>query len=327
MSLRALGVGPGDEVVVTPRSFVASAACVIACGATPVFADVDRDSQNITAASVERVLTARTRAIIAVHLAGWPCDMDALMALARPRGLLLIEDCAQAHGATWRGRPVGGFGAAAAFSFCTDKHISTGGEGGMLVLRDDAARRRAWSYKDHGKAHDLHHLPPDGPGFRWLHATFGTNWRLTEMQAALGLRQLAKLPNRLSRRRDNARWLGDRLTTLPALRLTEPPPDVAHAYYRYYAFVRPERLKPGWDRQRLLKAMVGRGVPCATGACPEIYREQSFRRAGLGPPDRLPTARELGETSLAFPVDTTLDRAAIETLADAVGRVMTAATA
>jgi dTDP-4-amino-4,6-dideoxygalactose transaminase len=326
LALRALGIGPGDEVVVTPRSFVASAACVAVCGATPVFADVDADSQNITAATVATVVTPRTRAIIAVHLSGWPCAMDDLLLLCKRHGLLLIEDCAQAHGATWKGHPVGGFGDAAAFSFCTDKIMSTGGEGGLLLLRDADAASRAWSYKDHGKNPAKVHAPSSGPGFRWLHDSFGTNWRLTEMQAALGLCQFAKLPRWVAARRDNAARLTEALQGLPGLRLTLPPPEAGHAYYKYYAFTRPEELRAGWTRDRILTEAAAAKIPCFSGFCPEIYREEPFVVARFTPPAPLPVAKQLGETSIMFPVDHTLDGADMRTIGQTFARVMARAT-
>lgn len=330
LALEALGVGSGDEVVVTPRSFFASAGCVRRVGATPVFADVDPDSQNVTAASVRAVLSPRTRAVVAVHLAGWPCAADELAELARAHDLRLVEDCAQAHGATWRGRPVGSFGDAAAFSFCTDKIISTGGEGGMLLLGAESEYELAWSIKDHGKDLAAMRRPHDGTGFRYLHRRFGTNWRLTEMQAAIGRRQLAKLPTWLARRRDNAARLRELLAAGPgggALRLPAPPAEAGHAYYKFYAFVRPERLRPGWDRDRVLAEVAAAGVPCFAGSCPEIYRERAFAEAGTGPEASLPVARRLGETSLMFPVDHTLDRDDMAAIGRAVGRATAGAVA
>jgi len=306
LALRALEIGAGDEVVVTPRSFVASAACVVACGATPVFADVDPVSQNLTAQTIARVLTPRTKAVIVVHLAGWPCAMDEILTLARACGFRVIEDCAQAHGATYDGRPVGSFGDAAAFSFCTDKIISTGGEGGMLLLRDDEAWARAWAYKDHGKKPGQASAAPPGASFRWLHESFGSNYRLTEMQAAIGLIQLAKLPGWIAHRRCNAAILTECLSGLAALRLTIPPEEVGHAYYKYYAFVRAEGLRSGWNRERIIAAAVEAGVPCFSGTCPEIYREKAFADARIGPPYSLPNAADLGEFSLMLPVDPTL---------------------
>jgi hypothetical protein len=309
LALRSLDIGAGDEVVVTPRTFLASASCAVVCGARPVFADVDPVSQNITAASIEAVLSPRTKAVIAVHLAGWPCDMDPILELCRSRGLKLIEDCAQAHGATYRGRPVGSFGEAAAFSFCQDKIMTTAGEGGMLVTNGRTLWSRAWAYKDHGKSFEAVYERVHPPGFRWLHESFGTNWRMTEVQAAIGRVQLRRLPEWLDRRRRNAAVLTDRLQAIPALRVTRPPNHAGHAYYKYYAFVRPERLAEGWDRDRILAAITAQGVACFSGSCSEIYREKAFDGTGLAPAERLPVARALGETALMLLVHPTLSEA------------------
>ena len=322
LALKCLGIGAGDEVVVTPRSFVASASGVVLADARPVFADVDPDSQNITAATIERALTPHTRAVIAVHLEGWPCEMDPLLELAAAHGLKLIEDCAQAHGATYKRRPVGAFGDVACFSFCQDKIITTGGEGGLLLTDDEALWRRAWSYKDHGKSFEAAFRRNHEVGFRWLHESFGTNWRMTEMQAAIGRVQLRKLPAWLDRRRRNAAILDERLRGLSALRVPHPPLEIGHAYYKFTLFVRPERLRPGWSRDRLMAEVAARGVPCRSGSCPEIYREKAFREAGLGPLERLLVAQELGETSLMLLVHPTLDDEAMQEMAD----VVTAAT-
>jgi hypothetical protein len=306
LALHVLGIGPGDEVVVTPRSFIASASTVALRGARPVFADVDPDSQNITPETVRAVLSPRTKAIIAVHLAGWPCEMDGLLALAREHDLMLIEDCAQALGATYRGRQVGSFGDVAAFSFCQDKIVTTAGEGGLLTTADEDLWRAAWSYKDHGKSYDAMHHREHPPGFRWVHESLGTNWRMTEVQAAIGRCQLRRLPEWLSLRRRNAALLAERFRALPLLRVPEPPPHLSHAWYKFNAFVRPERLAHGWTRERIMAAITARGIPCLVGSCPEIYRERGFTDRALGPSRPLPVARELGATSLMFLIHPTL---------------------
>ncbi|WP_202900413.1 DegT/DnrJ/EryC1/StrS family aminotransferase [Parvularcula oceani] len=306
LALRAVGVRPGDEVVVTPRSFVASASCIANCGARPVFADVDPDTQLITAGTVEPVLTARTRAIVAVHLAGRPCEMDALRALAEPRGIALVEDCAQAHGARYKGRPVGGLGDAGVFSFCTDKIMSTGGEGGMMVTPREDVWRRAWAYKDHGKDYDLFRRPAGGNAFRYIVNSIGSNFRMTEMQAAIGRRQLGKLGRWHAARAERADILTRMLGDVPGLRVPAVPGHLTHAWYKFYAFARPERLAPGWTRDRIINAASRAGVPCQSGSCSEIYREKAFR--DLVGPDQpvLPHARALGQTSILLPVDPTL---------------------
>ncbi|MHB9149554.1 MAG: DegT/DnrJ/EryC1/StrS family aminotransferase [Thermoleophilia bacterium] len=321
-ALRAVGVGQSDEVVVTPRSFVASANSVAVVGATPVFADIDPASQNITAETVEAVLTPRTRAVVAVHLAGRPCEMDAILELARTHGLTVIEDCAQAHGATYRGRPVGSLGDCAAWSFCQDKIMSTGGEGGMLTSNNREIWERVWSYKDHGRDYTSVYEREHAPGFRWYIESFGSNWRMTEMQAAIGRVQLRKLEGWVATRRRNASILNERFAGCAALRVPMPPAHLTHAYYKYYLFVRPEALLPGWDRNRIMTEIDRRGVPGSVGVCPEIYREKAFVDAGFIPPQRLPIARELGEASLMLPVHPTLEAEHMHFIADVVLEVV-----
>ena len=306
LALYASGIGPGDEVIVTSRTFIASASCIVMRGATPVLADVDPASHNITSDTIRPLITPHTKAIIAVHLAGWPCDMDPIMALAKEYGLKVIEDCAQGHGATYKGRPVGSLGDVAAFSFCQDKIMTTGGEGGILTTNDSALWEKAWAFKDHGKSFNAVYNQQHQAGFCWLHESFGTNWRLTEMQSAIGRVQLRKLPDWSRKRRENATILTKAFARLPALRVTIPPPEIGHAYYKYYTFVRPDLLKPGWDRDRIINAIVAEGIPCFSGSCSEIYLEEAFEREGLRPEKRLPVARELGETSLMLLVHPTL---------------------
>lgn len=320
LALKVLGVGPGDEVITSPRTFIASASCVVMAGARPVMAEIDRESQNITAETIARVMTSRTRAIIAVHLAGWPCDMDPIVELARSRGVYVVEDCAQAHGATYKGRPVGSLGDMAAFSFCQDKIMTTAGEGGMLTLHDQVLYEQAWGFRDDGKSYDAVHRREHAPGFRWLHETFGTNWRMTEMQSAIGRVQLAKLHGWVAVRRAHARQLNTALAKLPGLRLTIPPAHIGHAYYKYYAFVDPGRLRDGWSRDRIVAEVSARGVPCMVGSCSEIYLEKAFS-PDLRPAERLPIARELGETSIMLQVHPTLRTEQIEFAAEALREI------
>jgi len=320
LALMALGIGPGDEVVVPSRTFIATASAVVARGARPVVADIDRDSQNLTAETVEAVLTPRTRAIMAVHVGGWPCDMDPLLDLAERRGMFVVEDCAQAHGATSRGRPVGSMGHINAFSFCQDKILTTGGEGGLVTTDDTALWERAWSYKDHGKNRLATLDGPKTGTFRFLHDSFGTNWRLTEMQAAIGRIQLQRLPAWVARRRANAMRIVAGLADVPGIRFPLPGEDAEHSFYRLYGFIDPDALSPGWTRDRVLQELNSRGVPAGCGSCGEIYREKAF--TGIGPVAPLPVARLLHETSLAFLVHPTLGDAAIDRTVDAVRSVL-----
>jgi hypothetical protein len=325
LPLQCWGIGPGDDVIVTPRSFIASASCVVRSGARPVFADVDRDSGNITPDTVRAVLTERTRAIICVHLAGWPCDMPGIMALARERGIKVLEDCAQAHGAHVAGRPVGAFGDAAAFSFCQDKIITTGGEGGLLATDDDELWSRAWSLKDHGKTWEAVYERSHGPGFRWVHDSFGSNYRLTEPQSAIGRVQLRKLSGWTVARTANACALAEGLADLPVARVPMPSPGVQHAWYKFHFYLRPERLREGWTRDRVLQALQAEGAPCFAGSCSEIYLERAFDATPFRPAARLPAARELGESSLVLLVHPTLGRPHMERIRDAVRKVLVAA--
>jgi dTDP-4-amino-4,6-dideoxygalactose transaminase len=326
LALHALGIGPGDEVVVPSKTFIASASCVVRVGAVPVVADIDAESQNITAASIEQALTPRTKAIIAVHLAGWPCEMDQILALASKHGLRVIEDCAQCLGARYRGRMAGAIGDIGAFSFCQDKILTTGGEGGMLVTDSRELWEKAWSCKDHGKSYAAVFEREHPLGFRWLHESFGTNWRITEMQAAIGRLQLGKLPQWLATRRGNARLLDQGLSAIPGLRLALPPAHSEHAYYKYYAFVRPEMLGAGWDIERILDAVNAEGVPCGVGACSEIYLEKAFVDAGLGPARRLPVASRLADSSLMFMLHPGLGAEEMRDTCIALAKVMRAAT-
>ncbi|MGC4249898.1 MAG: DegT/DnrJ/EryC1/StrS family aminotransferase [Sphingobium sp.] len=321
LALRALGIGAEDEVIVSPRSYFASASAIVAVGAKPVFADIDPVSQNIDPDSIAAMVTARTRAVLCVHLAGWPCDMDPIRATCDRHGLKLIEDCAQALGASYHGRKAGSFGDAAAFSFCTDKIMSTGGEGGMLLLRDAATWERAWSYKDHGKSHaklTAASAAPDGC-FRWLHEGFGSNYRLTEMQAAIGTLQLAKLPAWLAARQGNAAILDEALGDIPLLRLARPPAHVRHAYYKYYFFLRGDD-DDGAARDAFVRELQKSGVPCGTGSCPEIYREEAFADSDSRPARRLPIARMVGNSSVMLPVDPSLSAADMRRIAERIIR-------
>ena len=340
VALKALGVGPGDEVVVTPRTFIASISCVVNAGAVPVFADVEPDSGNLSAGTIAAVLTPRTKAVICVHLAGWPCDMDPIMALAAERGLKVIEDCAQAHGARYKGRPVGSIGHVGAWSFCQDKIMTTGGEGGMVTTNDEALWRAMWSFKDHGKSYEAVYERQHPPGFRWLHESFGTNWRMLEMQAVIGRIQLQRMAEWTAQRQAHAKRLQQALLPFSGeggvLRL---PPFVCascpgacstagcvHAQYKFYAYVRLERLADGWTRDRIIEAINAQGVPCYQGSCSEVYLEKAFDGTGWRPAERLPVARQLGETSLMWLVHPTLTDSDMDTAARAIHSVLTQAT-
>jgi len=321
LALRAFGVGPGDEVIVSPRSFVASASCASLVGATPVFADVDRDSGNITPRSVERVLSDRTRAVIPVHLSGWPADVPGIMDVVSGRDVKVIEDCAQAHGAEIDGVSVGSFGDAATFSFCQDKIISTGGEGGLLTIRDEAAADWAWSFKDHGKDYAKATATSDEPGmFRWVHDRLGTNWRLTGPQAAIGLAQLPKLDDWRAERTRNAAIWGDALGQVLGLRVPVPAGNsMRHAFYKLYFYVdRGDDEEAAKLRAEILTRAAGDGLRVFSGSCSEIYLEKAFSDL---PHDDCPVSRSLGARSLMVEVHPTLRPDLLKLRADRLAEI------
>lgn len=325
VALKALGIGQGDEIIVTSRTFLASVSCIVTAGAIPVFADIDRDSQNITATTIAPMITPRTRAIICVHLAGWSCEMDEIMALAKQHNLYVIEDCAQAHGATYKGQMVGSIGHIGAWSFCQDKIMTTGGEGGMVTTNSRELWSKMWSYKDHGKSWEAVYEREHPPGFRWLHDSFGTNWRMLEMQAVIGRIQLARMTDWTTQRQRNATAIWETAGQLPGLRVPTLPSHISHAAYKCYVFVEPDLLKPGWDRDRIMAEINQGGIPCFSGSCSEVYLEKAFDGTDWRPAERLPIAKELGETSLMFLVHPTLTDNEINLTCQILQKVMSRA--
>jgi dTDP-4-amino-4,6-dideoxygalactose transaminase len=340
LALKALNIRPGDEVVVTPRTFIASVSCVVNVGAIPVFADVDLESGNLSAATIKAVLTSRTRAIICVHLAGWPCDMDPIMDLAKARNLSVIEDCAQAHGAQYKGRSVGSIGHIGAWSFCQDKIMTTGGEGGMVTTNDYKLWSQMWSYKDHGKSFEAVYKQKHPSGFRWLHESFGTNWRMLEIQAVIGRIQLNKIAKWTKQRNANALTFFNTLEPISGnsgpIRLSNwgcanckskskifcVTDQCVHAYYKFYFFLRLENIAPNWNRDRIIKEITALGVFCNQGTCPEVYLEKAFENTGWRPKNRLPVAKILGDTGLSLLLHPTLSTENILFIAKLVKQVL-----
>jgi dTDP-4-amino-4,6-dideoxygalactose transaminase len=325
LALKALDVGPGDEVIVTPRTFLASVSSVVNSGATPVFADVDIETQNIEAHTIKPLITEKTKAVVVVHLAGRPADMDPLMALSEQHGFYVIEDCAQAHGALYKGYSVGAIGHVGCWSFCQDKIMTTGGEGGMVTTNDESLWRKMWSYKDHGKSYEAVYEREHPPGFRWLHENFGTNWRMTEMQAAIGRIQLTKMPEWSVIRERNAEAITAVCNKLELVRTPKLPNFIQHAHYKHYCFIKPEELAEGWTRDRIVSEINSLGVPCMQGSCSEVYLEKAFEGCGFAPEQRLPVAKELGENSLMFLVHPTLTEEEIEKTCQAIQQVLSKA--
>jgi len=318
----AIGLGSGDELITTPRTFIATASSAVLLKARPVFADVDAHSGAISVSTIEKLITPRTKAIVVVHLGGWPADMHAICDLARAHNIAVIEDCAQAHGACINGRSVGSFGDVSSWSFCQDKIMTTAGEGGMVTTSCRELWDQMWSFKDHGKSYEAVFGREHPPGFRWLHESFGSNFRLTELQSAIGRIQLQRLPKWTAARTLNALLLAEALSDCSAVRVPLPPEGITHAWYKFYAFVKPGALAEGWSRDRILQEIAALGYPALSGSCSEIYLEKCFQEAGLAPADRLPVARELGETSLMFLVHPTISSEQMVAYADAVRSVV-----
>jgi dTDP-4-amino-4,6-dideoxygalactose transaminase len=321
VALKALNIGAGDDVIVTSRTFLASASSIVTAGANPIFADVELDSQNISARTIEAVLTPNTKAIICVHLAGWMCDMDPIMQLAKEKGLYVIEDCAQAHGAMYKGKPAGSIGHIAAWSFCQDKIMTTGGEGGMVTTNDESLWKKMWSYKDHGKSYDSIYNKQHPPGFRWLHDSFGTNWRMMEMQAVIGRIQLTYMPDWTKNRIENADKILKAFDHSNYFTVNRPTDDYLHAQYKCYVQVNINALPSGWSRDRIMQFINAEGVPCYSGSCSEVYLEHAFDNTNWRPKERLKNAQQLGETSLMFLVHPTLSEDNIKKTVDVIEKL------
>ncbi|MGE6341161.1 DegT/DnrJ/EryC1/StrS family aminotransferase [Psychrobacter immobilis] len=329
VALQALDIGAGDEVIVTPRTFIASISSIVNAGATPIFADVDEATGNITAETITAVLSDKTKGIVCVHLAGWPCDMDSIIALADEHGLYVIEDCAQSHGARYKGRSVGSIGHIGAWSFCQDKIMTTGGEGGMVTTDSELLWRKMWAYKDHGKSYAAVYETEQSPGYNWLHESFGTNWRMTEMQGVLGRIQLEKMNEWTAKRTANAqaileacsKWESKGYLIVPRLEHLAQFSNTDHAYYKLYVYVQSDNLPTGWTRDRIIEAINNQGVPCFSGSASEVYLEKAFDNTGLRPSVRLPIAKQLGESSLMFLVHPTLTATEIELTIQAIDSV------
>jgi dTDP-4-amino-4,6-dideoxygalactose transaminase len=322
LAWQALDLPKGSEVIVTSRTFIASISSIVLAGLTPVFADIDRNTQNITVETIKPHIGAKTSAILCVHLAGWPCEMDDILALAKEHKLFVVEDCAQAHGAKYKGKPVGGLGDIAAWSFCQDKIMTTAGEGGMVTTNNKALWGKVWSFKDHGKSWSAIYEKEHPPGFRWLHESFGTNWRMLEIQSVVGIKQLEKMPAWTEIRSAYSQQIFSTARCFSALRVPEVPDHIEHAFYKCYVFVEPDKLNTGWDRDRIIAEMSQLDVPCFSGSCSEVYKEKAFDNTGYRPKKTLSNAVELGATSLMFLVHPTLKQAEIDKCCNVFSQVM-----
>jgi dTDP-4-amino-4,6-dideoxygalactose transaminase len=316
LALVAIGVTNGDEVIVPARTFIATASAVVKCGATPIVADIECNSQNMSLQTIGRLITPRTKAIIPVHLAGWPVDMDPIIELAKQKNIYVIEDCAQAHGAKYKNRSVGSIGDIGCFSFCQDKIISTGGEGGLVITNDPDLYKCMWSMRDHGLDYNKAKNLQSGIGFKWLIDSFSTNLRMTEMQSAIGRCQLLKLDNWVAKRQANANMYTSAIRDLPIWTNICPPDTNIHSYYKYNILLNQEALSTKWNRNKIIEELGKKGIESRVGACPDIANEAAFQNARLDTQNPRPNAAAIADFTLMLPVHPTLTEANISYIAE-----------
>lgn len=290
----ALGIGPGDEVIVPSMTFISTATSVLHVGARPVFAEILEGTFNLDPADVEARLTPRTRAIVPVHYGGQPANMAELASIARSAGVELIEDAAEAHGATYRGRHVGGLGHAAMFSFTPTKNITTG-EGGVVTTDDDDLAARLRLLRNHGQTR------------LYVHESVGYNWRITEMQAAMGIVQIGKLDAILTRKQANAQYLRTRLSGCPGLQLPLALGDRTHTYMLFTLAM------PSAQRDRVMGSMLDSGIEVRL-YFPPAHLQQIFRSEGV----KLPRTERLAGEMMSIPFHSRLSRAELDEIADQV---------
>ena len=295
LALKALRLKKGDEIIVSPRSFIISASCVFNLGLKPIFADVDENG-NLSIEGIKNSYNKKVKAIIVVHLNGLSCDMDPILNFVKKNKIFLIEDCSQAHGAIYKGNKVGSFGDISTWSFCQDKIISTGGEGGMISTNNKKLWLKLWSLKDHGKNYKSVFFKKHKTGFKWLHEDLGSNYRMTEMQAVIGREQLKSLDKQIKKRNLIANLYINGLKDYYIKHDILKKPDFTyknnsvkkinlylHAFYRLNLFINKNKV----NRNKLIQQLNKNKVSCGVGSCPEIYREKIFKKLKLHPKKRL----------------------------------------
>ena len=307
ISLKAFNFKKGDEIVVTPRSYISSASCVINNYLKPVFADIDPNSQNINGETIKKVITNKTKAIILVHLAGYPCEMSEIMNIAKKYKLKIIEDCSQSHGAMYRNKFTGSFGDIAIWSFCNDKIMNTLGEGGMLCVNNKKLYKKIWSLKDCGKNYSKFINNKKSYNFKWVHDFYGTNLRLTEVQAVVGRYQLKKLNYWVNTRKKYSSIILNNVKGLNIVNFHQVPSYIKHSYYRCYLRLNKKNIKKNWNKAKIIKAMNSKGIPCNSGSCPEIYKEKAFLNLKIKFKKKK-IASAISDEYIAFMVHPTLEK-------------------
>ena len=310
IALKTLNLKKTDTVIVTPRSFIASASCVLNLGLKPIFADID-DNGNLSIEGIKKAYNKSVKAIIVVHLNGLSCDMNPILKFVKKNKIFLIEDCSQAHGAIYKDKKVGSFGNISTWSFCQDKIISTGGEGGMISTNSKKLWLKCWSLKDHGKNFKSVFYKKQKTIFKWLHDDLGSNYRMTEMQAVIGREQLKTLDKQIKKRNLIANLYLNELKDYYLKYDILKKPDFVdqknhsknnkyiHAFYRLNLFINKSKI----NQNKLIKKINKHKINCGVGSCPEIYREKIFKKLKYHPKKRLSNAKLLGETSIMFPIN------------------------
>jgi len=298
VALLAHGIGEGDEVITAPFTFIASVNSIIYVGARPVFVDVEEGTFNINPALIEAAITPKTRAILPVHLYGYPCDMDAIMGIARRRNLMVIEDAAQAIGAEYKGKRAGSFGTGC-FSLYATKNVMCG-EGGMITTNDDDLAQRCRMIRSHGMQR------------RYYHDMLGYNFRMTDLHAAIGLAQMDRLDEFTAQRRANAEYLNERITRVVTPKVR---PGYNHVWHQYTI-----RVDRGRDRDAAVKQLNDAGVGTGIFYPVPANKQAHLVKMGLGDVS-LPVAERLAEEVISLPVHPQLSRADLETIVAEVNKL------
>lgn len=315
IALKALNLKKNAHVIVTPRSFIISASCVINLGFKPIFADVNSNG-NLSIEGIKKSYTKQVKAIILVHLNGLSCDMDPIINFAKKHKIKIIEDCSQAHGAVYKNKPVGSYGDISTWSFCQDKIMSTGGEGGMISTNNKSIWEKCWSIKDHGKNYLITHTKKNKLGFKWLHHNFGSNYRMTEVQSLIGRYQLKDLNYQVKKRNLIANqvisslkifWEKYHLISQPNFECSSCIKKIKkkncnnciHAFYRLNLFINVNREK----KLKILNNIQKKKVNCNEGPCPLIFKEKIFKKLKIKPKNKLTNAIVLGDRSIVYHIN------------------------
>lgn len=321
MALNALDIKKNDEVIVPSRTYITSASAILRVNAKPIFADIEKNSLNIDINSIKKNINRNTKAIICVHLAGYPCDMKNILKIAKKNNLKVIEDCSQAHGAMIKNRSVGSFGDISVWSFCNDKIISTGGEGGMIACNNKTIYKKIWSIKDCGRSYDKIRKKTTKVGYRWLYDSIGTNFRMTEMQAAIGIIQLKELKSYLIKRNKNAKILYNALKNINFIEFQNVDKKLYHAYYRFSILINNTKIKKNHSRDTILKQLINNKIPATVGVCPELYKEKVFHKFRKKHFDRY-YAKEVGKNIICFSVDPSISEQNMQSISHKIKRIM-----